>query len=435
MAEYLLGQDPSENNNEEKTKIKEETSHSDVFEIDILEDTLKHIYSKSTIKKKLAYILAIFYKYPILIIIFSFIIGFIFFGLPLILIYLKLYDNFMVAFCITLLITFALCLLYFLIRVIDNTKNKINIGAKWERKNFISIIGLILALILIIISGFLLKDFFEEVTDYNVDEKLKLIYEPEEDEINDDKYEHINDFFLNYIINCFLLNVHEIKNEETKVTNYISDNTIIKSLMKKLVISSIPFFIYIFNKIIQTIIIEVKYTIQKFIIFSSFFGFCILIMIMNDLYKENRENKIANLFEMIFIIFIFVGYLGWSFSSIWRIFKNPKDKSFAINKYGLTQMIFIYFFDFINLIGSSFIFISFLISYFNFCNKNETFYDLRLSLALLKSGFLCFIISNSFYYGHNCLALLFRPIALQYAPVKLKENYIRASRNIYFFIF
>ena len=74
---------------EEKSSFKDESSHQEYFEIDIIEETLKHIYSKSNIRKKLAYILAIFYKYPTLIIIFSFILGFIFFGLPLILIYFK----------------------------------------------------------------------------------------------------------------------------------------------------------------------------------------------------------------------------------------------------------------------------------------------------------------------------------------------------------
>ena len=138
---------------------------------------------------------------------------------------------------------------------------------------------------------------------------------------------------------------------------------------------------------------------------------------------------------MSFITFIFNGYLALVFNSIWRIFKNPKDKNFAIDKYDLTQLILIYFFDFMNIIGTSFIFISSLIGYINFTNKSETFNDLTLSLTLLKIGFLLFILSNSLYYGHTFLALIFRPIALQYAPVKLKENYIRASRNISSYIF
>ena len=150
---------------------------------------------------------------------------------------------------------------------------------------------------------------------------------------------------------------------------------------------------------------------------------------MSHLYNEKQRNKIVAFFEMIFMIFFFTGYFAWSFSSTWTTFKNPKDKNFAINKYDLSQLILIYFFDFINIIGTCFLFIPILISYINFTNKSETFYDLRLVLLLLKIGFLMVIISYTFYYGHNFLALIFRPIALQYAPAKLKENYVRANRN------
>ncbi len=434
MAQYLIW-DESPDTSKEEMITKQETTHSEAFDLDILEDKLKHIYSKSFIRRKLAYILAIFYKYPTLIIIFSFILGFIFFGLPLILIYFKTYKNFMVGFCIMLLLTLVLCVLIFLIRIIDDAKNKINMAAKWERKNFVNFIGLILTFILWIISAFLLKDFFEEVIDYNINGKLKLVYEPEEDRIDDEDYININDFVLKFTINSFLLNATEINNEETNVANYISDSSILKNLINNLCKCFIPLFIFIFNKLIQTIIIEVKYTFPKIIIFLSSCCFSLLIMIMSHLYNEKQKNKIVALLEMVFIIFFFTGYFAWCFSSTWTIFKKPKDKNFAINKYDLTQLILIYFFDFINIIGTSFIFISILISYINFINKNETFYDLELVLLLLKIGFLMVIISNSFYYGHNFLALIFRPISLQYAPVKLKENYVRANRNQSSYIF
>ena len=428
MSEHLIW-DESPDNIDEETLSKKETSHSEEFDLDILEDTLKHIYSKSFIRRKLAYILAIFYKYPILIIILSFILGFIFFGIPLILIYLKAYQNFMVGFCVMVLISLALCVLIFLIRILDDKKNKINMVAKWERNNFVDFIGLILTFILLIISSFLLKDFFGDVIDYNLNNNLKLVYEPDEDGIDDEDYMNINDFFLKFTINCFLLNSTEINNEETNIANYISEFSIINDLMKKLSCCFIPLFIFIFNKFIQTIIIQVKYTIPKLIIILSSCCFSLLIMIMNHLYDEKQENKIVAFFEMIFMIFFFTGYFAWSFSSTWTTFKNPKDKNFAINKYDLSQLILIYFFDFINIIGTCFLFIPILISYINFTNKSETFYDLRLVLLLLKIGFLMVIISYTFYYGHNFLALIFRPIALQYAPAKLKENYVRANRN------
>ena len=55
---------------------------------------------------------------------------------------------------------------------------------------------------------------------------------------------------------------------------------------------------------------------------------------------------------------------------------------------------------------------------------------MKTTLFCLKIGFLLSIISNSYYYGHHLLALIFRPIALKYAPSKLKQNYIRVNRKI-----
>ena len=205
MSEYLLGEESSDNIFEESSAIKEQSSHKGDFEIDIIEETLKHIYSKSNIRKKLSYILAVFYKYPILIIIISFILGFIFFGLPLFLLYLKVYKNFFVPFCIILIISLILCLLNMLIRIVDDKKNKINMMAKWERNNLINHLGLLLTIILLFAGVCLEVNFFINIKDYNENEELKLIYEPLDDKIKDDKYKKINEFFLNFIINCILL--------------------------------------------------------------------------------------------------------------------------------------------------------------------------------------------------------------------------------------
>ena len=436
MSEYLLEQEQRNNNEEEKT-IKERSSHDEDFEIDILEDTLKHIYSKSKLRKKLAYILGLFYKSPALIILFSFLFGFIFFGLPLILIYIKVFDNFFIPICIMLILSFILNLTAVLIRIIDDKKNNIKIIDKWERKNLINYFGIILTLIILLTEGFLLLEFFGKIIIYNEEGKLKLIYEPEKEEgIDENDLITINDFFLKYIVNCFLLKKEKIDNDKSKVKNFINKKVIIK-LLRELCISYIPFLIFSFNKLIQTIIIKVHYSIPKFIMFSSSVCFCLLIIIMKYVYKNQKGNLILSFFEMVFIILFFFGYLMWSIGSIWKKYKNPKDKSFAIYKYELQQLIFIYIFDFINIIGASFIFISFLVSYINFNYKDETFYDLKLVLLLLKLGFFLIILSYSFYYGHSFLSLIFRPIALQYAPVKLKENYIRANKNLssYLFIF
>ena len=418
---------------EDEDTSPRESIHSSDFDFDTTVDTLEHIYSKSSLRKKLAKILAIFYKYPSYIILFSFLIGLIFFCLPLFFIYFQVFDNFMLAFLIVAIINLILCFTQIAIRCFDDKTNNVGITPKWERKNIIISIGLILSLIIFIVGIYYLETFFDDVLRYNNDDKLKIIYEKEDGDDNDKIF--INDFFIKYMVNCFLLNMKKIKNNDAHVTNYISDYSIITDLINKLKLAAIPFLIYSFNKLIQTIIIQIKYTIPKLIFFSSIFCLCILMIIKNSLYKEKEEIFYLSFIQMTLIILITFGYLSWCVSCMWRRFKKPKDKNFAIEKYEPSQLILIFIFDLMNIISILAMFISVLLNYINFNNKDETFRDLTIVVYLLKFGFLCFILSNSFYYGHYFLSLIFRPIALQYAPIKLKDNYVRNSKNLSTYVF
>ena len=89
MSEPLLTEGTTNSNLAEESNIKEDPLHSSEFDFDIVEDTLLHLYSKSKLRRFLAYILAKLYKYPTLIIIFSFLLGFLFFGILLLLMYVK----------------------------------------------------------------------------------------------------------------------------------------------------------------------------------------------------------------------------------------------------------------------------------------------------------------------------------------------------------
>ena len=418
---------------EDEDTSPRESIHSSDFDFDTTVDTLEHIYSKSSLRKKLAKILATFYKYPSYIILFSFLIGLIFFCLPLLLIYFQIFDNFMLAFLIVAIINLILCFTQIAIRCFDDKTNNVGITPKWERKNIIISIGLILSLIIFIVGIYYLETFFDDVLRYYNDDKLKIIYEKEDGDDNDKIF--INDFFIKYIVNCFLLNMKKIKNNDAQVTNYISDYSIITDLINKLKLGAIPFLIYSFNKLIQTIIIQIKYTIPKLIFFSSIFCLCILMIIKNSLYKEKEEIFYLSFIQMTLIILITFGYLSWCISCMWKRFKKPKDKNFAIEKYEPSQLILIFIFDLMNIISILAMFISVLLNYINFNNKDETFKDLTIVVYLLKFGFLCFILSNSFYYGHYFLSLIFRPIALQYAPIKLKDNYVRNSKNLSSYVF
>ena len=434
MTEILLEKDDETTERSQPISMKTNneadeysSSKSNLFAFDVVSDTLKHIYSRSKLRKKLSSGLSTFYSYPILIILFSFLIGLLFFGLSMLFIYFKIFSNFMKPIIFLIFLTLFFSILIIIIRVSDDLKNKINIGAKWERKNILKNIGLILTLTVLVVSAFFFHHFFNKLINYN--EANDIYVYDHSNNSNESKY----DFLFEYIINCYLIDENK-KDEEIKV-NFNDDKSVFKNLHKNLVIAFIPLSIFCISKIIKTILIEVKYTIPKFIVYINYFLLIILIFISHFLYDKGNDNWfLISLFEIILLSFIYIGYIMWTIASVCKLNQNPKDKSFAIFKYDLGQLFIIFVFDIINMLGSSSIYISFIINYISYVNDKIKYKDISNSLLSLKIGFLLCLISNSYYYGHHLLSLIFRPIALQYAPPKLKEDYyIRANRNLSFF--
>ena len=57
---------------------------------------------------------------------------------------------------------------------------------------------------------YFLEKFFDDVINSYNEDNLKIIYGPEDKDENNQIF--INDFFIKYIVNCFLLNTKKIKN-------------------------------------------------------------------------------------------------------------------------------------------------------------------------------------------------------------------------------
>lgn len=428
MSEFLIDKEKSINfQNDDLSGFK-----PDLFEFDRISDTLKHIHSNSRIRNNLSRVLSKFYSYPILIIIFSFLIGLLFFGVPMLFIFFQVFENIIKPIIFIILISLFFSISIIIIRIIDDKKHKFNIGAKWERKNILKNIGLSLTLIILTIESFLFHSFFNDIINYKKKNELDLIYENN----NIIQYNNnIYDFIMRYIINCFLVDENEIKNKNFEVNNII-EKLVLNKLHNSLVIACIPFIIFCTNKIIKIMIIEVKYTIPQLIVFLNSFFLCSFIFILHFFYDDkNIKWHIISLIELIVIILIFLGYIFWIINAIYKLYKNPKDKNFAINKYDFCHISIILFFDLLNFIGTSLMIISIIISFTNYVNEYETYKDLINIIFLLKFGFLLCVISNSYYYGHHLLSLIFRPISLQYAPVKLKRYYIIANKNMNIFFY
>ena len=165
MTDYILQKDHPSSYDTTSESIKsrhnndESNSNMNFFEFDIVTDTLKHIHSGSKIRKNLSSYLANFYSYPIRVIIFSVLIGSLFFGVPMIIIYLKIFKNFMKPIIFLFLISLFFSILIVVVHVIDDKRNKVNILAKWERKIVFKNIGLSLTLIILVIWAFLMHNF------------------------------------------------------------------------------------------------------------------------------------------------------------------------------------------------------------------------------------------------------------------------------------
>ena len=93
-------------------------------------------------------------------------------------------------------------------------------------------------------------------------------------------------------------------------------------------ISFIPLFIFTFNKIIKIILIEVKYTIAKLLVYVNYLFLIILIFILYFIDKTEFNVFIISIIEIILISLIYIGYIIWIINSIYKLCKNPKDKNF-----------------------------------------------------------------------------------------------------------
>ena len=396
---------------------------NNIFEFNKVTYSLKHIYSKSKIRTKLANILSELYSYPILIIVFSFIIGLILYGIPMLLIYFRIFTNALVPIIFIIIESIFFSLLIIIIRLIDDKKNKLNFGAKWQRKNFCKNLGLSLTLIILLTSAFLLYNSFNNI----IQNKQQLINE--RDKIF--RLEYKKDFFIKYIINCIIIQGNTIENENAKFLNYIDYNIAI-DFYKSLMISCIPLFIFCFNKIIKTIVIKVKYTFSNLLLYINFFLFMIMIYITYYFYYKKNIIfwSIISIIEIVLLGFIYIGYMLWTLGSMYKLCKNPKDKNFTIYKYDCNQIFLIFCIGIINISGAHLIFTSLLLYFLSYLlDHNDDDQDLSIILLTLKIGFILITISNSYYYGYHLLSLIFRPIALQYAPARLKKNYILVNRK------
>ena len=430
MKELLIGKTT------EKSNLNYSDSNSgedDLNKYDIVLETLKHIRPRSKLKKNLAYILSLFYSCQIAILLISFLIGFFSLGLPLLIIYNNLVKSIIIPIIIIPIFSLLHSLILIIISAVQAKRRKVQLIEKWERKNFFRNIGAIITSIFIIVSLSLLYQFYSQVI-LDLDTEV-IIVDYEESTISEN---FTSDFVFKYILNMISFDSSAInnKNSNKKIQYYFNGEGIINKLRHYLMISLIPLLILSFNKVVKSLIIKVKHTIGQLLYFLGCFFFCLFNIIINSYTNETIKTfniKLISIFQSIIVLIIYIGYIVWVILNSVHLVLNPKDKNFSIRKYKFTNIILILLFDMVLIVGSTLFTLSniYLFIYSCVCNDEIEFEKLKLSIFFVKYGFLLLIIGNSYYFGHYLLSLIFRPIAIQYTPYYLKNDYyIKANRKL-----
>ena len=396
--------------------------------------TLKRVRSRSLLKQRLSNCLGYFYSYPFLLISIEFLIGFIFFGLPILLItILNLLENIIYSFIIIAIFSFIFSVSLIIIRIIDDKKHKLLTLAKWQRENLLSNLGMSIILLPLIIFFLFSIKYYNILLYYKKDGLIKLL--PKKEILN----ENLDlDFLTKYILDLFLIdlsNNYDDLNSEVGYNIDITKEDIYENLRDQLFVVSIPLFVICIFKLIKVIFIVTKYTFENLCLYITGCLFCILCIILRNIESNKIENskKVISIFEFIMIILFFITYIVWIIHSMFKKIKKAKVASFGIKKYPKKYLIIILFFDIILLIGSCLIFISFTIYYSKYTNENEKFITLIQSYYCLKIGFCLFSIGIAYYYGHYITVMIFKPVLDEFIPVELKnENYVKIKRNYAF---
>lgn len=428
MNECLIQNNPNKNNTDTETSS---FGKDELFKFDPVKETLKHVHPRSKLKKNLVFILLKFYSCQISLLFIAFILGILVFGLPLLFIYNSLISNKIIPILIICIICFLFSISIIVVHCIDGKKNRAQLISKWERKIILKNLGLSITLMILIISPILGIIFYSKLNHYKEDELIILDYEN-----TSISYELKTDFLFGYILNMIYFEPSSINENNKKNTiKYYSnekeeEKLYIDVLRDKMLKIYIPLLIISFNKVIKSFLIEVKFTLEQMVFFFGAFLFCLFNIIINNYkYKKLSDMNIDAIsgFQIINLGIIYLGYISWIIHNSFKEFHNPKDKNFAIRKYKTMNLVIIFLFDLVSLLGATTFFLSILYFYFS----EETFNDLETSYFILRVGFLLIILGNSYYLGHHLLSMIFRPISIQYAPHELKNNcYIKANRKL-----
>ena len=439
MKELLLVGEQKEINS--TGSLKSSTSNTFTPPIDehdeLVYETFKYIRVKSCYKKRFLKMLAILYKHQIIIIFLSFLIGIIFFAIPMIFIYIKFFTNRALPLFFICLFGILFSVLSIIIHCLDSKRYNYMLSEKPERKNLFKNIGNIFLFLLLTVSVFFGYLFYIHLFD-DKDDKIKFDY-------NSSYYSYDSevlstDFIFKYIIYSLLIDSEKIKDIKNRKIKMIFWDWDMDRLRNDLIYVYIPLVIITFFYLIKIFIIEVRQTVEKVLFYGGVFTLLSFQCFINSNAIKNLKGKnllIASIFQNVLIIIIFLGYILWNLNYTLLLIKRRKDNNFAIRRLKNYFIYIIIIIDIITCLGYGIVTLSLLYCFisFNFHDNqdNEDFQHLYTSLIIFKAGFFPIIFGNSYYFGYYFLAMIFRPLA-HYAPYRLKNNhYVKFNRKLWNF--
>ena len=386
------------------------------------------LIDKSNFKNGIAKILGKFQSKQYLVTIFSTIFGVAFFtSFIVVLVSGYLHFGYTIIFISGVLICYSFIIIVIQINL-DHQKE--SIITKWTIKYICKNIGVFSTSSIFLSIGVLVGFFMDILKDNE-----KIEYNFSGDLLDTNELE--TDLVLKYIINANMfrkLEVEHIQKFGHLQVNFINLDTHIQEIRDYLYKIFIPLLIISIIKVIKCLLIKVKFFFGQFIFFvgTLLFSFSIILLtkyFYNDLNQWNIN--LIYLIQIIIIGIIYIGYSIWTINYMIKFIRNPKDKSFAIRKYNKVLKILLIINDVLAIIGASFIFGSIFYFFLSLHFIQDNYNNLYISKIFLYIGFSAFVFSNNYYLGHHYLAMMFRPVATEFAPYEIKNKcYIRANRKL-----
>ena len=437
MDEFLIANEKKDINSPINSNNTTKSSSSLYYNNDnSVYDVLRFSGARSSnCKRLLVRILARIYIHQILIIIISFIIGFIFFAIPIIFIFIKLLNNVCFPLFITCIFGILFSILSIIIICVDSKRYKFLVSAKWNRKSVLNNVGNLLLFICLTISVVFIIMFYHKIV---IDQNKKIRFDYNDQNKKGNSLELSSDFIFKYILYILLLEkdkIEQIKNLKIKI---IFDNWDLNNVRQNFMYICIPIVVITFFALVKIFLTYVRQTIEKIIFCGGIFTLSIFQCFIDSTSIENLKEKnlnISSIYQNVIIVIILLGYIFWTINYTLLLIKKRKDKNFAIRKYQNINLIIIVILDILTCLGYLIIVISMMYCYITFNVEEENFYYLYISFTILKIGSIPALIGNSYYFGYYFLSMIFRPIAEEFAPCEYKNDYyIKSKRNLHNFI-